>query len=455
MQIYIFQTNTSTVVRKINLFYKFLLTICLLVFLWSALVVLIFSTPKNRTSLKQYLPEDIDMVISVNMHKLITTLFIDATYKTDFNSKDFKLFKNKDITNENPFQGVDFNSEAVLFYDTWEEHFAKGLLFNLSNEKLFNKVDQQKKNIVRFANKDRGVLIYLNDDASQRTIDHYASFAKKIISKQSTPSTPPPSNGIINLTFRGNKFSYIQDLALTIQLKDEHLLIKGTGKLDSILPIRKTHMIEEPTDRKYFEVQSGKLPDSAFHRINELTKNLDFKLPEISSQQLLIYGISIVKANGTTLVLPKLDCILRFDTTVQMDTILQNINRSSTNINLIDNHLEIGNIKYHFKQLAKNEIYFGVSKSPVIRNVKKRIVPLTKGFPSAVLDIEGDGIIAKIINLMPQIKNTKLFLKNVEYYDIHSEFVDNHHLDIVGEVRLKKGEMMSIGLAEFIAKFIN
>lgn len=394
------------------------------------------------------------MVLSVNMNQLISTLFIDATYKTKFGAKDLKSLKEKRIAKGGPLKGIDFNSELVFFYDSWEGSFVKGLLFNLSSQEAFNKISLQQKNVVKASNKERGVLIYLDEDASQKTIDHYTDLAKDITSKKFIPESETPSDGIMNLSFKGNEFSYIQDMALNIKLKNEHLLISGTGEIDTILPLRKMYMIKEPSSKKYFEIQSGKLPDSVFQRVDELAQQLTIDLPEISSQQILIYGISVENDNGSPLILPKMDCILRFNGTIKLDSLFSNINKELTHIKLIDNYIEVGEVKYYYKQLSKNEIYIGVSESPDIQKVQTRILPLMKGFPSAVLDIEGEGIIARIINLMPQIKNTKLFLNGLEYYDIHSDFVDDHHLKIVGEVRLEKGKMMSIGLTDFILKFL-
>lgn len=400
------------------------------------------------------MPDNVNMVISINTSKLISTLFIDATYKTKIDPKDIETLKSKINEGENPLKGVDFKSEIVFFFDTWKDNSVKGLFFNITNEKIFLNTTLQKKNIIKAANKNRGVLIYLDADASQNTYDHYTAFANKLISNQHEFS-PPPTDGVMDITFKGNKYSYIHDLELNIQLADEHLLINGSGTLENILPLKEIYMLKEPSNRKFFEVQSGKLPDSVFKHVDEVAQQVSLDLPEIASQQVLIYGISIENYNGSPLVLPKMDCILRFDSKIKLDSVINNIDKELTHIKMVGNHMEIGNIKYYYQQLSDNEIYFGVSKSPEIHKEKTRILPLTRGFPSAILDIEGEGILARIINLMPQIKNSKLFLKGVDYYDIHSNFVDDHHLKIVGEVRLKKGKMMSIGLAEFILKFLN
>lgn len=441
--------------RKLNYFYKLITTLILLSLLWVSMLFLFFSLPSQKASLKQFLPDDIDMVISVNTHQLISTLFIDAIYKTEFNSKDLKFFQNSEFSESKQFKGIDFNSEVVFFYDTWDGSKVKGLLFNLSNPKIFKNMTLQQKNVVKESNEQRGVIIYLDEDASHESIEYYTAFAQKIISKEPILPLISPPNEMINLNFKGNKFSYIQDLVLNLELKNEHLLITGTGRLDSIPPLRQMSLIMEPSSKEYFEIQSGKLPDSVYQYIDDLTNQMNIKLPGITSQQILIYGISLNKVNSSPLFLPKMDCILRFDSIVQLDSLLESLGRNSDLVNIVDGHIEVGKIKYYCRQLSKNEIYVGVTESPEIQKLNMRVLPLTKGFPSTVLDIEGEGIIVRIINLMPQVKNSKLFLKGVEYYDIHSEYIDDQYLQIKGDIRLGKNEMMSIGLAEFILKFFN
>ncbi len=440
--------------RKYNSIYKILITIILLGLLWITLFFLVFALPPKKAALTELLPDDTDMVLSVNMHQLLSTLFIDATYKTKLNPEDLAALKDKRISKENLFKGVDFNNEVVFFYDSWKNELVKGLLFNLSNEKKFNQISTAKDNVIKASNHQQGIFIYLDKNASQETIDHYTRFAQEAMKSKKSNGSYPHLDGIMNLNFKGNHFSYIQDLTVNVKMKDEHLILKGKGQLDSILPLKKMHMLETPSDRKYFEIQSGKLPDSVFKHLDGFMQQLNIQLPRVTSQQVLLYGIAIENYRGSPLILPKMDLVLRFDSLVVMDSLLKNIDKDVKHIKVEGHFIEIGNVKYYYQQLSDNEIYLGVTETPKTSYIETRVLPLTKGFPSVILDIKGKGIIARIINLLPQVKNTKMFLKDVDYYDIHSEFITDNKLKIDGKIRLEKGKMMSVGLAEFMLKFI-
>jgi hypothetical protein len=170
---------------------------------------------------------------------------------------------------------------------------------------------------------------------------------------------------------------------------------------------------------------------------------------------MIIYGISIENISGSTVFLPKFDWILRFDSIVDLNTQLNSFDATVERMHILDKKsIQIGGTKYFYKQISEHEIYIGITEFPKIESKKTQILPLLRGYPSAALEIEGKGIIASFINIMPQVKNTKVFMENVEYFDIHTTNENTDQLKINGEIRLKEGKMMSVELVKFILMFV-
>lgn len=214
-------------------------------------------------------------------------------------------------------------------------------------------------------------------------------------------------------------------------------------------------MLTEPSTTKYLEFQSGQLPDSLYQYFEFVFKEIGIEIPKITSQQMLLYGLSIENIRGSTTVLPKFDWILRFDSIIDLDSQLVSINTSTDMMKIIDKKsIKIGETLYYYSQISSHEIYIGVTESPKIKSIKTQVLPLLKGNPSVLLEIEGKGLIAQLINVMPQVKNTRVFMENIEYFNIHTSDDNGANLKIDGEIRLKEGKMMTIELARFLLMFM-
>ena len=260
----------------------------------------------------------------------------------------------------------------------------------------------------------------------------------------------------MRLNYKGNKHTYIQDLELDIQFNNEKVSLNGVGKKNQGLnfSVEKYHMLKTP-NRPFLEFQSGKLPDSIYKFFKLIFDEVNIDVPEVTSQQMMIYGSSIQNIDGSIAYLPKLDWILRFDTIVNIDDQLSSIDSSTYNMQVINKKvIEIGGTTYYYKQISDHEIFIGVTESPEIELRQTQILPFMKGNPSVVLEVEGEGIIAQIFNVMPQVKYTKLFMENISYFDIHTIDGKDDDLIIEGEVKLKDGKMMTVELVKFALMFM-
>jgi hypothetical protein len=444
-------------VRKYNRVFNIIAVFIFVGFLWIITLFLSFSLPKHEDSLKRLLPDDIEVVLSVNADQLIKTLLFDALYKSEFNTNDLKLLSRGSQSEDTQTFGLDVNSEIIMFYDLWNKMPIQGFLFNISSEKDFNQFKLKGNNDIIKTNGQQGVILYLKDNASQELINYATQFAETVISKKVAYSDTTENYEMLSLKYKGNKQSFIKDLKLKASIKDETILIQGSGKKNNPSSSSKEQysIMTQSPKKKYLEIQSGELPDSLYQYFEFIFDEIGIEVPTVTSQQMMIYGISIENINGSTAFLPKFDWILRFDSIVNVNTKLNALDASSNKLEVIDQKsVKIGGTQYHYQQLSDHEIYIGVTKSPMIESKKMQILPLMRGYPSAVLDIEGRGFVAQFINVMPQVKYSKLFMENVDYFNLQTIDKNASELEIEGEIRLKKGKMMSVELVKFILMFI-
>ena len=443
--------------NKYNRVFNVIAVFIFIGFFWITALFLTFSFPDNKESLKELLPKDVEVVLSVNADQLLKTLLFDALYKSEFDASDLKLFERVEKSKDAKSFGVLLNSEIVVFYQFWNKTPIQGFLFNISSKETFDDFRLKGKNYIKRSNGKQGIIINLKDNASDELIQYSTQFAEEVIAHKTKSKVLASKSEMLSLKYKGNDHAYIQDLNLSAKIADEKIVINGSGKKNKTLyfSVEEYNVLAQTPKEKHLEIQSGKLPDSIYQYFKVIFDEIGIKTPEVTSQQMMIYGVSIENINGSTVVLPKFDWILRFDSIVNIKEQLYALDESTDKMKYIDKKsIKVGGAQYYYRQISDHEIYIGVTESPDIQSVKTQILPLIRGNPSVLLEIEGKGIIAQFINVMPQVKNTKVFMQNVEYFDIHTIDGKKDDLKIDGEIRLIKGKMMTVELVKFILMFV-
>jgi len=444
-------------VQKYNRVFNVIAVFIFVGFFWAITLFLTFSFTEKRDSLKELLPNDVEVVLSVDTDQLIKKLLFDALYKTEFEDNDLLLLNKGKDSDQAKTNGIALNNEMVIFYTLWNKIPIQGFLFNVSNKKAFDKFELEGKQNIKKSNGTQGIILMLKDNASEDLREYASTFSDDVINKKYKKANAKENLEMLSLKYKGNEHTYIQDLHLNAKIEDERILINGSGKKNKELTfsLEQYSKFSQPANDKYLELQFGQLPDSLYKYFKIIFDEIDIKVPEVTSQQMLIYGSSIENIRGSTTLLPKVDWIIRFDSIVSIDEQLGAINESSNRIFFMDKRsIEIGGTKYFYQQISDFEIYIGVTESPKFQPVKTQILPSIKGNPSVLLDIEGKGFIAQFVNVMPIVKNTKYFMGNIEYFDIHTIEENNEDLKINGEIRLKKGKMMTVELVKYLLMFM-
>ncbi len=445
----LFQTNTYKVVQKYNRLLGFSIVVLFLIGFWIIIGFINFSTIKSSTTNKSLLPEDIDVVITLNTQEIINAFLFDLLFKAEIDENTAKLFTLKERDDLNRL-GANLTSEVVVFYDNWKNESAQGLLFNISNEGDFKRYQTDQENTIKKSNSKYGVLIYLNEKASQEAIQHFSELAAKIINTSIRPMENKPSKSMVNVEYKGNDSDYFKDLKLDLNIRNQSIFINGKGKVDEKIQTvaAPLNVLTLSNSKKYFQILTGEIPEDAMSYLESTFTHLGIQIPSVSSQQLLLYGVTIDNIDGSTAVLPNLEWILRFHEPFQIDTLLMNLNPHYRSlVDFPSKTISLGNVKYHYTQISENEIYIGVYENPKFTTTEFQPSYIINGDPSAVLEIEGQGFVAGFIKVLPPVKFSKQFLQDVTHFYIRTE-QEGETLNIEGKIEMKEGKLMTVEMVK-------
>lgn len=442
--------NPPQVVKKYKRVYKFAIALLLLVSLWIIIGIISFTAETKSFSNKSLVPEEVDFVMTINSKKLIKELLVDVLFNTELDKSSAELFipKEGEVTNR---LGADITSEVVVFYDNWQGNSAQGLLFNLSNQADFDRYQSSEEHTIKNSNSKYGVIINLDEGSPEKARSHYTNLANRIINSEKKDGQAAHAQPMLNLAYRGEGDQYLNDLSLNLNIEKETIFIEGKGKLkdSAIAQSFIQNALHLPISEKYFQLQTSEIPEDAMKYLTNFLSKLGVTIPHIKSMQILVYGVTIGEINGSMAVLPNLDCVLRLDDKIQIDSLMKDLNPYYRDlVNFEKQHITLGDVVYHYTQVSENEIHIGVTEKP--KYTAKELKPhySMNGYPSTILEIEGKGFIAGFIKMMPPVKLSKQFLEEVEHFNIHAEQAGDS-LVIKGEISIREEKFMTVEMAKY------
>ncbi|WP_107038763.1 hypothetical protein [Brumimicrobium mesophilum] len=421
----------------------FAVVLLFLVGLWIIIGFINFSNSKQGQSNTSKIPNEVEFVIQLNTREIIKVFLKDLLFNAEIDNSTAELFMPKE-KGEASKLGIDLSSEVIAFYDEWNSTTAKGVLFNLSDEADFKRYQFDFENLIKASNPQYGVLLLLDKDANQANKIYYQKLAEKIVHAEGKSNHTSDPKNMIQISHHKGETKY----DVGINTIGDILKIEGSGTVGHFNKAIEMHQFKA-LDSSYFEIQTGKLNLYSFEFLQPLMNEIGLKIPTILSQQLAIQGITIQKVGSSTLPIPALDWIVKFNEKVNIDSLLFHLNsRYSTAIDFKNQHFNIGELQFNYKQLSSSEIYIGVNNLTFERLNKTPQFAL-KGNPEAILNIQGNNFFAGFIKMLPQVKYPKTFLEDIEHFNIHSE-QEGELMKIKGEIKMKEGKYISVEMAKLV-----
>ncbi len=430
---------------------------------WILLLLIPLFTAESNLNIQKHVPESATSVIKINNNIIFKRLFFDGIYGGNLTQNETQQIDFESNELEFPKTGIDWKQQVVIFQENQDQEASiNGVLFSLNNPKQFASFEFGERQPIKYFSDDIGCLIYLPEKSTPEQRAYYERKAQIIINDPhevprhfSSSQKAHGKDELLELFYKGSSKHYIQNLQLHTYINGNSLLFEGVGDKNPALHYTcgTYSQLQEPARNPFLEIRAGQLPDSLYAIMDQLMSSYAMELPPITSQQLMIYGVQIENVSGSTVFLPQFDGVFRFQDSLDFGVVIDTM---STRASLIEvnsaNTFSIGTTNYHYEQLSPKEVVVGISKNPVLSQVNEPPLPLLRGNPEALLNIQGEGIIAQFAKMFPPVKYSRKFFHDLSYFEFHTREIGENKLKITGEMRFPKKKKVSLEILKLLIK---
>lgn len=428
---------------------------------WVLLLLVPLLTDKSDNHLQKHLPADASAVIKINNNIIFKRLFFDGIYGGNFSKNEREQLDFESDDAKFPKTGVDWRKQVLIFQENFDQIKATGVLLSLNNPKRFAAFKFEASKTIKFFDGNIGCLFFLPENSTEEHRAHFERIAQEIVNHPHETSqffTAHPvdeKDELLELFYEGSSKNYIQKLELHTYIDDNSLYFEGVGHKNQALDYAcgTFSQLQKPALEPFLEIRAGQLPDSAYAMIDQLTASYALTLPAITSQQLMIYGITIDNVSGSTVFLPQFDGVFRFEDSLNFKAVVDSLSARASVIEVDSPHsLTVGTTRYHFEQRSPYEVVIGISEKPALSQVSEPPLPLMRGNPEATLNIEGEGIIAQFAKMFPPVKYSRKFFHDLSYFEFHTKAMSEERLKISGEMRFPEEKKVSLEVLKLLIK---
>ena len=434
-------------------------TVLTVVFLLTLLLTnAIVSRPK--TLLHHHIPSNANVYLKINNPNLLRRFFFDFLFEADLQQKDYKQIDYRSRVQKIPISGIDITKDVYLFYENWGEENIIGIIFHLNDIDAYSDFLGEKENLISSFNEEIAIILIVPENLSIQNRDNLELYAKDLLQKNPdrTAARIAFSEGnkknLFQLYVKGDERSLIRNINLELFMDDNFIEISGVGERNPLsmnsAATSYTYFNNRNTDRDYLEINAGKLPDTLNKYLNKVLHEIGVDIPTITSQQLFIYAFEIDNIRGSMALLPKFDGIFRFNE--PLPEIIEMDSLKSKLLSLEDSHLKIGKMQYKVRQLNDYELFIGVNDVDFIEDETAPGL-LIQGNPGVMLNIEGDGLVAQMAKLMPQVQHSKKLFNDMDSFRIESKEYRSDSIKVNGKILFPKEKTASIEIIKFLLKF--
>lgn len=448
--------------KIINAKKRFLASFVIVSVLWLNYSLVSYFLRDDNNILHTYIPVDASISLRINNDILMRRMFYDLFFQSNFTDEELDRLTFKGESTTLPALGIDITQEIVLFYEDWNDKSIVGWLFHISDEETFKNYPLDDPSIITSSNGSIGCALILSDLPTKNESVRFIKYAHDLLIPSEDRSDiklyfgSPPNNSLLQCFFEGEANGYLQKTGIDIMFEEEKLVIRGKGTKNPLLDysLDSLHYISEPVRNEYLEITAGELPDTLRSYVNFLFESAEVQIPRISSQHVMMYGVEIDNIKGAMTILPKFDAIFRFEESFSLEDFRKTVTSvNSSNIHSKQQSFSIGNVTYSMKQLSPTEIYVGITPYPKIDIKANPNFFQLKGNLASLFTIEGTGLIAQIVQLMPEVQNSKQFLGTVEDFDIRAFVNKENQINVDGTMTFPKEKKASLEFFSYLIRF--
>lgn len=366
------------------------------------LLTLTLVEPENHNA--DYIPNEATRVYRVDgntfTRKTLTTLLLHEDEELSDLMRDL-IPESSDGTLK-PL-GISFTSDLIQFEIKKGNDILSGILFNLNSPHYFKKnMPLYLEDDVAIAtNENVGLLLTQNGTRlskrelhtkAQSMLQHKTTFAKK--------HTLKATESIVsawNKTEDGNTMS------LALNLKEQKLQLTGAFTTTNQL-----HYMSRTLVPRGFHVTSHYIPDFANDSLQKYAAQIGIHLPKIQGISINYFGTKLI-TEPTLIAAPKADVYLEFDEDFDLKKSLPIpfllLLKKTDAENVLK--LELNGQSYWIDQRTPRSLLISWNRNPKMEKIKNSPVLLIDGAPKFLFELEGDGLVKRLIEMSPMMSSSK------------------------------------------------
>lgn len=421
--------------------------------------ILNFVAVKPESTLHHHIPSGASLTLKINNNNLIHRFFFDFLYKGKLKNKDIKQLNYRANKIKPPNTGIAIDKDIIVFYEDWRSYHIIGFIFEVEDPATFATFVKNEPNYIKAYNEGVGSIIIIPESLNDEQRQLFEFYAKDLVVKNNNPNltrialSKSHPKSLFHAFFDGRASGLTQNMDLEIFIDDNKVHIEGIGTTNPLLIEKKEHhhFLASPSTKDFLEINMGGLSDTLNNYLKKLLESVSVNLPSIASQQLIIYGLKITNIKGSLFILPEFDGIFRFDEKVDLNKEVHPFNHFAFSSG--KDSYEIEGITYYYHQIDSNEIHVGINPTPDFHEKQGDVLFSIKGYPASVLNIKGDGIIAKVALLLPVVQHSKHLFNSLDHFEINTTLLPNDSLKVTGSMIFPEDKIASIEVLKFLLKF--
>jgi len=398
-------------VQKVKRLAKFGIAVLLVVGLWaiSQLGQAIFVRPDNLNT--QFVPEDAAITLSLDGNKLLKEGFEGVILKAQDNTS-IKLlldrFRSKDGKGN---LGVNFNSTIIYFLVEHNGHYLRGTLFNLIDPAAFSKTFGAKESnqYQGYATKDK-VGLLLEDTKMSIEKEELNLLAEKILSSKS--SEVDDNEGIIQISTTPDFLQGAYQASTNIAVDFEEEALTCLGDLSFAIPFNSHNYKKLKPEGLHLTTQ---MIPQIIH--DSLAAFLRTTIPEIRSISVNYRRAEMIEQSGLAIV-PDFDALIQFGDTIHFRRVVKELEAAGKISDLSTESFVYENRTFYYTSHTPELLYIGQHKPTHIQDGDSKELFRLNGELGALTQVDGNGIMHKLLGLLAIYSSGKEFTQSTEGIDL-------------------------------------
>ena len=415
--------------------------------MWLVYALLVFSFEASENNNADYIPDGSSSVYQLDGRVLTRELLASLLISED---EDLRQLTREQIptTEDGKLKpvGISFDSDIILFRLKEKGLEYSGMLFNLWDQRLF------EKNVPKFLGSSSAsastekvglILFQLEGDRSKAQLRNQA---KKMLARKTNFAAKHPleeNQSLISVWYQEGD-NLITDVGISVQ--NNQLLIDGNFETNKKLSDQNLATYEGG-----FHVHSMWFPESISLRIESLLKSVDVDIPPIKQFSLNYFGTTIV-TEPSIAGLPKFIGAIEFEKDIEVDSVFKNFELIS--FDSLTNTSTYTVLEHNYEVTKKNPktIELRSTRGISVKPVHKGAIAEISGSPKYLMKLDGDDFIRRILSATSEYSSINSFAKEIRKLDIKMMPVSGNKYRIRGKIVLRDEKWPLNELLKFLIR---